>query len=68
MYGRVNPTALTAAPSAGSDAFLATTGLGRIGQPVEVERGILFLLSDQASFITASVSGPILPANDLGLG
>ncbi|KAE8331453.1 dehydrogenase [Aspergillus sergii] len=48
-------TALTATPSSGRDAFLATTALGRIGQPEEVARTILFLLSDQASFITASV-------------
>jgi NAD(P)-dependent dehydrogenase (short-subunit alcohol dehydrogenase family) len=59
MYSGVIQTALTATPSAGRDAFLATTALGRIGQPEEVARGILFLLSDQASFITASVRGPI---------
>jgi NAD(P)-dependent dehydrogenase (short-subunit alcohol dehydrogenase family) len=58
MYSGVIQTALTATPSAGRDAFLATTALGRIGQP-EVARGILFLLSNQASFITASVRGPI---------
>jgi NAD(P)-dependent dehydrogenase (short-subunit alcohol dehydrogenase family) len=34
---------------------LATTALGRIGQPEEVARGILWMLSDESSFMTASV-------------
>ena len=42
--------------SAGRDAFLATTALGRIGQPEEIAKTILFLLSDESSFITASLS------------
>ena len=44
------------APSAGRDAFLATTALSRVGQAHEVANVILFMLSDQASFMTASVS------------
>ncbi|TVY52473.1 3-oxoacyl-[acyl-carrier-protein] reductase FabG, partial [Lachnellula cervina] len=48
-------TPLTATPSTTREAFLATTALGRIGQPEEVARVILFLLSDASSFVTASV-------------
>ncbi|OCK77037.1 3-oxoacyl-reductase [Lepidopterella palustris CBS 459.81] len=48
-------TPLTATPSTTREAFLATTALARIGKPEEVARTIAFLLSDQASFITASV-------------
>lgn len=39
----------------GMDAFLATTALKRIGQPEEVAKAILFMLSEEASFMTASV-------------
>ncbi|KAF2807449.1 3-oxoacyl-reductase [Mytilinidion resinicola] len=48
-------TALTATPSTTREAFLATTALGRIGEAEEIAKTILFLLSDEASFITASV-------------
>jgi len=48
-------TPLTATPSTSREAFLATTSLGRIGQPEEVAKVILFLLSDESSFMTASV-------------
>jgi len=53
-------TPLTNTPSTTRDAFLATTALGRIGQPEEVARGILWMLSDESSFMTASVSPPPL--------
>lgn len=43
-------------PTAGRDKFLETTALGRIAQPIEIGRAILFLLSDQSSFVTGSVS------------
>lgn len=49
-------TPLTATPSTAREAFLETTALKRIGQPEEVAKVILFLLSDESSFVTASVS------------
>jgi NAD(P)-dependent dehydrogenase (short-subunit alcohol dehydrogenase family) len=55
VYRGVVATPLTNTPSPTRDAFLATTALGRIGQPEEIAKTILFLLSDEASFITASV-------------
>ncbi|KIW23059.1 uncharacterized protein PV07_11291 [Cladophialophora immunda] len=48
-------TPLTAPANPARAAALAATALGRMGQPEEVSRTILFLLSDQSSFITASV-------------
>lgn len=48
-------TPLAGGESAGRDAFLQTTAMKRIGQPEEVARAILFLLSESASFVTASV-------------
>jgi NAD(P)-dependent dehydrogenase (short-subunit alcohol dehydrogenase family) len=40
------------------ETFLATEGpkhlLGRVGQPVEVAYAILFLASDEASFVTGT--------------
>lgn len=38
------------------DALLSRTALKRIGQPEEVSNLISFLLSDQASYITSTVS------------
>lgn len=37
-----------------SEALVATTPLGRAGRPEEVANGILFLASDEASYITGS--------------
>ncbi|GAB7356240.1 hypothetical protein MBLNU459_g7057t1 [Dothideomycetes sp. NU459] len=48
-------TPLAATSDKSLNDFLATTALGRIGQPEEVARVIVFMLSDQASFMTASV-------------
>jgi NAD(P)-dependent dehydrogenase (short-subunit alcohol dehydrogenase family) len=38
-----------------TQAFLDTTAMKRIGQPEEVAKCVLFLLSDEASFVTASI-------------
>ena len=60
LHSGVVNTALTAGVSEARDAFLATTALGRIGEPEEVGKAVLFLLSDESSFVTASVSHAIL--------
>ena len=47
----------------GSDRMIASTPLGRIGQPEDVARAVRFLLSDDASFITGThlvVDGGVL--------
>ncbi len=40
------------------DVLMANTPMGRMGQPVEVANLILFLLSDEASFITGELIHP----------
>jgi hypothetical protein len=48
------------------DMLLSKTALKRIAQPEEVSRVILFLLSDQSSYMTASVRlSPDGPASKL---
>jgi meso-butanediol dehydrogenase/(S,S)-butanediol dehydrogenase/diacetyl reductase len=37
------------------DAFAATFPMGRLGRPEEVARAILFLASDEASFVTGAI-------------
>jgi NAD(P)-dependent dehydrogenase (short-subunit alcohol dehydrogenase family) len=39
-------------PEAVRDSWVAATPLGRLQQPEDVARGVAFLLSDDASFIT----------------
>jgi NAD(P)-dependent dehydrogenase (short-subunit alcohol dehydrogenase family) len=48
-------TNLVQGKTEGRDKFLDTTALGRIAQPEELARVIVFMLSDQASYMTASV-------------
>ena len=37
------------------DAMLATTALGRLGTPVDQANSVLFLASDESSFVTGAV-------------
>ena len=37
-----------------SARVVAATPLGRMGQPLEVAQGILFLASDESSFVTGT--------------
>ena len=41
-------------PDESSDFFTQRTMLGRVGQPEEIARAVRFLLSDEASYITAT--------------
>jgi 3-oxoacyl-[acyl-carrier protein] reductase len=36
-------------------AYVAATPLGRVGEPADVARAILFLISDEAAWITGQV-------------
>jgi NAD(P)-dependent dehydrogenase (short-subunit alcohol dehydrogenase family) len=38
----------------GRETYLRKTPLGRLGQPIEIGRAVRFLMSDDASFITAT--------------
>ena len=57
--GTINTTAVAAMDPAGIKAGIARHPMGRIGEPAEVAAAILFLASDEASFIT----GAILPVD-----
>jgi NAD(P)-dependent dehydrogenase (short-subunit alcohol dehydrogenase family) len=43
-----------ALPQEAVDEDLAATPMGRVGMPVEISAGVVFLASDQASFVTGS--------------
>jgi NAD(P)-dependent dehydrogenase (short-subunit alcohol dehydrogenase family) len=48
------PPMLNATNAGERDDKIALTPLGRIGKPIEVAYGILFLASDEASFVTGA--------------
>jgi NAD(P)-dependent dehydrogenase (short-subunit alcohol dehydrogenase family) len=57
--GTINTAAVARMDPAGIQAGIAKHPIGRIGEPAEVANAILFLASDEASFIT----GAILPVD-----
>jgi NAD(P)-dependent dehydrogenase (short-subunit alcohol dehydrogenase family) len=57
--GTINTAAVARMDPAGIKAGVARHPMGRIGEPAEVANAILFLASDEASFIT----GAILPVD-----
>ena len=48
------PPMLNATNAGERDDKIALTPLGRIGKPIEVAHGVLFLASDEASFVTGA--------------
>jgi NAD(P)-dependent dehydrogenase (short-subunit alcohol dehydrogenase family) len=48
-------TAATRADVAAADGVVQRTPLGRFGQPVEIANAVLFLASDEASFVTGEI-------------
>ncbi len=54
LPGIIDTAILAGLPDGFDEAFLARTPLGRMGAPIEIANGALFLASDDASYITGS--------------
>lgn len=54
-YGEVSNALLFSQPDAPLDALKGVTPLGRFGEPIDIARVVLFMASEQASWVTGQV-------------
>ncbi|TAL03403.1 MAG: SDR family oxidoreductase [Rhodospirillaceae bacterium] len=54
-HGEVSDAKLLGKPDAPLDALRSVTALGRIGEPADIARVILFMASDQAAWVTGQI-------------